>query len=56
MKNLLNSMRKQGGKPIITLYAAILQEVKNLQNLAGKMVEKNLILIGDRDKTSESKA
>ena len=52
MKNLLNSMRKRGGKPII----AVLQGVKNLRNLARKMVEENLMLIGDRDELSGSTA
>ena len=52
MKNLLNSMRKTRRKTN-HLYVV---EVKNLQNLARKMVEENLILIGDRDKTFGSKA
>ena len=43
MKNLLNSMRKRGGKPIIALYVAVLQGVKNLRNLARKTVEENLM-------------
>ena len=36
------------------LYVA-LQEVKNLQNLAKKTMEENLMLIGDRDKFFGSK-
>ena len=56
MKNLLNSMRKRGGKPIITLYVAVLQEVKNLRNLARKTVEENLMLSRDKDETAGSTA
>ena len=33
-----------------------LQEVKNLQNLARKIIEENLMLIKDKNKTSRSKA
>ena len=40
------------GKPIICM----LLGWKNLRNLARKTVEENLILIGDRNKTSGSKA
>ncbi len=43
MKNLLNSLRKQGGKPIIYYFAGVeivCKGVKNLQNLARKMRRK----------------
>ena len=56
MKNLLNSMRNEEENRSSALYFAALQGVKNLRNLARKMVEENLMLIGDRDKTSGSKA
>ena len=54
IKNLLNLMKKQGGKSIIALYFTVLQGVKNVPNLATKMVKENLMLIGDRDEPSKS--
>ena len=56
MKNLLNSMRNEEENRSFALYFAVLQRVKNLRNLARKMVEENLVLIGDRDKLFGSTA
>ena len=38
------------------MFVVVLKEVKNLQNLAKKMVEENLMLIENRDETFRSKA